>query len=420
MPDISPITLYIIWLNCFCTEDKISKNPIKNLSLPPFKINNFMNLELTEEQETVRKAARDFARTELLPGVIDRDENQEFPTEQIKKLGELGFLGMMVSPEYGGGGMDCVSYVYAMEELCKVDASVGVITSVNNSLVCWGLEQFGTEEQKQKYLVPLASGQQIGAFCLSEPEAGSDATEQRTTAIEKDDHYLLNGTKNWISNGNSATTYLVIAQSDASKGHRGINAFILEKGMEGFIVGAKENKLGIRGSDTHTLLFNDVRVPKENRIGEEGFGFKFAMKTLGGGRIGIASQALGIASGAYELALAYSKERKTFGKEIYKHQAISFKLADMATQIEAARLLCLKAAWQKDTGEDYTLSGAMAKVYASKVAMEVASEAIQIHGGYGYVKEYHVERMLRDAKITQIYEGTSEIQKIVISRAILN
>ncbi|MBL1270663.1 MAG: acyl-CoA dehydrogenase [Halomonas sp.] len=379
-----------------------------------------MNLELTEEQETVRKAARDFARTELLPGVIDRDENQEFPTEQIKKLGELGFLGMMVSPEYGGGGMDCVSYVYAMEELCKVDASVGVITSVNNSLVCWGLEQFGTEEQKQKYLVPLASGQQIGAFCLSEPEAGSDATEQRTTAIEKDDHYLLNGTKNWISNGNSATTYLVIAQSDASKGHRGINAFILEKGMEGFIVGAKENKLGIRGSDTHTLLFNDVRVPKENRIGEEGFGFKFAMKTLGGGRIGIASQALGIASGAYELALAYSKERKTFGKEIYKHQAISFKLADMATQIEAARLLCLKAAWQKDTGEDYTLSGAMAKVYASKVAMEVASEAIQIHGGYGYVKEYHVERMLRDAKITQIYEGTSEIQKIVISRAILN
>ena len=388
--------------------------------MPPFKINNFMNLELTEEQETVRKAARDFARTELLPGVIDRDENQEFPTEQIKKLGELGFLGMMVSPEYGGGGMDCVSYVYAMEELCKVDASVGVITSVNNSLVCWGLEQFGTEEQKQKYLVPLASGQQIGAFCLSEPEAGSDATEQRTTAIEKDDHYLLNGTKNWISNGNSATTYLVIAQSDASKGHRGINAFILEKGMEGFIVGAKENKLGIRGSDTHTLLFNDVRVPKENRIGEEGFGFKFAMKTLGGGRIGIASQALGIASGAYELALAYSKERKTFGKEIYKHQAISFKLADMATQIEAARLLCLKAAWQKDTGEDYTLSGAMAKVYASKVAMEVASEAIQIHGGYGYVKEYHVERMLRDAKITQIYEGTSEIQKIVISRAILN
>jgi len=387
--------------------------------LPPFKIKNSMNLELTEEQETVRIAARDFAKTELLPGVIERDEKQEFPTEQIKKLGELGFLGMMVAPEYGGGGMDCVSYVLAMEELCKVDASVGVITSVNNSLVCWGLEQFGTEEQKQKYLIPLASGKQIGAFCLSEPEAGSDATEQRTTAIEKDDHYLLNGTKNWISNGNSASTYLVIAQSDASKGHRGINAFILEKGMDGFIVGAKENKLGIRGSDTHTLLFNDVKVPKENRIGEEGFGFKFAMKTLGGGRIGIASQALGIASGAYELALAYSKERKTFGKEIYKHQAISFKLADMATQIQAARLLCLKAAWHKDSGQDYTLSGAMAKAFASKIAMEVASEAIQVHGGYGYVKEYHVERMLRDAKITQIYEGTTEIQKIVIARSLL-
>ena len=387
--------------------------------MPPFKIKNSMNLELTEEQETVRIAARDFAKTELLPGVIERDEKQEFPTEQIKKLGELGFLGMMVAPEYGGGGMDCVSYVLAMEELCKVDASVGVITSVNNSLVCWGLEQFGTEEQKQKYLIPLASGKQIGAFCLSEPEAGSDATEQRTTAIEKDDHYLLNGTKNWISNGNSASTYLVIAQSDASKGHRGINAFILEKGMDGFIVGAKENKLGIRGSDTHTLLFNDVKVPKENRIGEEGFGFKFAMKTLGGGRIGIASQALGIASGAYELALAYSKERKTFGKEIYKHQAISFKLADMATQIQAARLLCLKAAWHKDSGQDYTLSGAMAKAFASKIAMEVASEAIQVHGGYGYVKEYHVERMLRDAKITQIYEGTTEIQKIVIARSLL-
>jgi len=379
-----------------------------------------MNLELTEEQETVRRAARDFARTELLPGVIDRDEKQEFPTEQVKKLGKLGFLGMMVAPEYGGGGMDCVSYVYAMEEICKIDASVGVIMSVNNSLVCWGLEQFGTEEQKQKYLVPLASGQQIGAFCLSEPEAGSDATSQKTTAIEQDDHYLLNGTKNWISNGSSASTYLVMAQSDASKGHRGINVFIVEKGMEGFIVGVKENKLGIRGSDTHTLLFNDVKVPKENRIGEDGFGFKFAMKTLAGGRIGIASQALGIASGAYELALGYSKERKAFGKEIYKHQAISFKLADMATQIEAARLLCIKAAWQKDSGEDYGLSGAMAKVFASKIAMEVASEAIQVHGGYGYVKEYHVERMLRDAKITQIYEGTTEIQKIVISRAILS
>ena len=374
---------------------------------------------LTEEQESVKHAARDFARTELLPGVIERDETQTFPTEQIAKLGELGFLGMMVAPEYGGGGMDCVSYVHAMEEICKVDASTGVIMSVNNSLVCWGLEQFANEEQKQKYLIPLASGKQIGAFCLSEPEAGSDATSQKTTAIEKDDHYLLNGTKNWISNGNTASTYLVIAQSDATKGHRGINVFIVEKGMDGFIVGVKENKLGIRGSDTHTLLFNDVKVPKENRIGDDGFGFKFAMKTLAGGRIGIASQALGIASGAYELALAYSKERKAFGKEIYKHQAISFKLADMATQIEAARLLCLKAAWQKDTGADYTLSGAMAKAYASKIAMEVASEAIQVHGGYGYVKEYHVERMLRDAKITQIYEGTTEIQKIVISRSLL-
>jgi len=378
-----------------------------------------MNLALTEEQESVKHAARDFARTELLPGVIERDETQTFPTEQIAKLGELGFLGMMVAPEYGGGGMDCVSYVHAMEEICKVDASTGVIMSVNNSLVCWGLEQFANEEQKQKYLIPLASGKQIGAFCLSEPEAGSDATSQKTTAIEKDDHYLLNGTKNWISNGNTASTYLVIAQSDATKGHRGINVFIVEKGMDGFIVGVKENKLGIRGSDTHTLLFNDVKVPKENRIGDDGFGFKFAMKTLAGGRIGIASQALGIASGAYELALAYSKERKAFGKEIYKHQAISFKLADMATQIEAARLLCLKAAWQKDTGADYTLSGAMAKAYASKIAMEVASEAIQVHGGYGYVKEYHVERMLRDAKITQIYEGTTEIQKIVISRSLL-
>jgi len=387
--------------------------------LQPFKIKIRMNLELTEEQETVKRAARDFARTELLPGVIERDENQAFPTEQVAKLGELGFLGMMVAPEYGGGGMDCMSYVHAMEEICKVDASTGVIMSVNNSLVCWGLEKFGTEEQKQKYLVPLASGKIIGAFCLSEPEAGSDATSQKTTAIEKDDHYLLNGTKNWISNGSSASTYLVIAQSDVSKGHRGINVFIVEKGTDGFIIGTKENKLGIRGSDTHTLLFNDVKVPKENRIGDDGFGFKFAMKTLAGGRIGIASQALGIASGAYELALAYSKERKTFGKEIYKHQAISFKLADMATQIEGARLLCLKAAWHKDTGEDYNLSSAMAKAYASKIAMEVTSEAIQVHGGYGYVKEYHVERMLRDAKITQIYEGTTEIQKIVISRALL-
>jgi len=379
-----------------------------------------MNVELTEEQESVKLAARDFAKTELLPGVIERDEKQEFPAAQIKKLGELGFLGMMVSPDYGGGGMDTQCYVHAMEEICKIDASTGVILSVNNSLVCWGLEHFGTEEQKQKYLIPLATGEKIGAFCLSEPEAGSDATSQQTTAIDKGDHYLLNGTKNWISNGKSASTYLVIAQSDKSKGHRGINTLIVEKGMEGFEIGLKEQKLGIRGSDTHTLLFNDVKVPKENRIGEDGFGFKFAMKTLSGGRIGIASQALGIASGAYELALAYSKERKAFGKVISKHQAIAFKLADMATEIEASRLLCLKAAWLKDNNQDYILAGAMAKCFASKVAMQVASEAIQVHGGYGYVKEYHVERMLRDAKITQIYEGTTEIQKIVISRRILN
>ncbi|HIA35180.1 MAG TPA: acyl-CoA dehydrogenase [Flavobacteriales bacterium] len=379
-----------------------------------------MNVELTEEQESVKLAARDFAKTELLPGVIERDEKQEFPAAQIKKLGELGFLGMMVSPDYGGGGMDTQCYVHAMEEICKIDASTGVILSVNNSLVCWGLEHFGTEEQKQKYLIPLATGEKIGAFCLSEPEAGSDATSQQTTAIDKGDHYLLNGTKNWISNGKSASTYLVIAQSDKSKGHRGINTLIVEKGMEGFEIGLKEQKLGIRGSDTHTLLFNDVKVPKENRIGEDGFGFKFAMKTLSGGRIGIASQALGIASGAYELALAYSKERKAFGKVISKHQAIAFKLADMATEIEASRLLCLKAAWLKDNNQDYILAGAMAKCFASKVAMQVASEAIQVHGGYGYVKEYHVERMLRDAKITQIYEGTTEIQKIVISRMILN
>ena len=379
-----------------------------------------MNVELTEEQESVKLAARDFAKTELLPGVIERDEKQEFPAAQIKKLGELGFLGMMVSPDYGGGGMDTQCYVHAMEEICKIDASTGVILSVNNSLVCWGLEHFGTEEQKQKYLIPLATGEKLGAFCLSEPEAGSDATSQQTTAIDKGDHYLLNGTKNWISNGKSASTYLVIAQSDKSKGHRGINTLIVEKGMEGFEIGLKEQKLGIRGSDTHTLLFNDVKVPKENRIGEDGFGFKFAMKTLSGGRIGIASQALGIASGAYELALAYSKERKAFGKAISKHQAIAFKLADMATEIEASRLLCLKAAWLKDNNQDYILAGAMAKCFASKVAMQVASEAIQVHGGYGYVKEYHVERMLRDAKITQIYEGTTEIQKIVISRRILN
>ena len=378
-----------------------------------------MNFELNEEHRMIQQAARDFAETELLPGVIERDETMTFPYEQVKKMGELGLLGMMVSPEYGGGGMDTVSYVLAMEEIAKHDASAAVIMSVNNSLVCWGLEAFGNEEQKRKYLVPLAKGEVIGAFCLSEPEAGSDATQQRTTAIDMGDHYLVNGTKNWITNGGNASTYLVIAQTDRDKGHRGINVLIMEKGMEGFVVGPKENKLGIRASDTHTLQFNDVKVPKANRIGEDGFGFKFAMKTLAGGRIGIASQALGIASGAYERALAYSKIRKAFGKEIMHHQAIAFKLANMATEIEAARLLCLKSARDKDTHQNYDTSSAMAKYYASKVAMKVASEAIQVHGGNGYVKEYHVERMLRDAKITEIYEGTSEIQQIVISRNIL-
>ena len=379
-----------------------------------------MNFELSEEHKMIRDAARDFAQTELLPGVIERDEAQKFPTEQIKKLGELGFLGMMVDPKYGGAGMDTISYVLAMEEISKVDASASVIMSVNNSLVCWGIETFGTESQKEKYLKPLATGEIIGAFCLSEPEAGSDATSQQTTALDKGDHYLLNGTKNWITNGNTASVYLVIAQTDVEKGHKGINAFIVEKGMEGFVVGLKENKLGIRGSDTHSLMFTDVKIPKENRIGEDGFGFTFAMKTLSGGRIGIAAQALGIASGAYELALQYSKERKAFGKEISKHQAIAFKLADMATEIEAARLLCLKAAWLKDNGKNYDKIGAMAKVFASETAMKTTVEAVQVHGGYGFVKEYHVERLMRDAKITQIYEVTSEIQRIVISRSILN
>jgi len=378
-----------------------------------------MNFELTEEQIAVRDAARDFANNVLKAGVIERDREQRFPADEIRQLGELGFMGMMVDPKYGGGGMDTVSYALAMEEISKIDASASVVMSVNNSLVCWGLEKFASEEQKMKYLVPLASGEKIGAFCLSEPEAGSDATSQRTTAIDMGDYYLLNGTKNWITNGSSASTYLVIAQTNVEAGHRGINAFIVERGMEGFIVGAKEDKLGIRGSDTHTLLFNDVKVPKENRIGEDGFGFKFAMKTLSGGRIGIASQALGIASGAMELALAYSKQRKAFGKEIYQHQAIAFKLADMATEIEAARMLVMKAAADKDAGRNYDQSGAMAKLYASKVAMEQTVEAVQIHGGYGFVKEYHVERLMRDAKITQIYEGTSEIQKIVISRNLL-
>ena len=378
-----------------------------------------MDFSLTEEQIMIRDAARDFAQTELLPGVIERDEKQEFPHEQIKKMGELGFLGMMIDPKYGGGGMDTVSYVLAMEEISKIDASASVVMSVNNSLVCWGLEAFGTEEQKQKYLIQLATGEIIGAFCLSEPEAGSDATSQRTTAIDKGDYYLLNGTKNWITNGGNASVYLVMAQTYPEKGHKGINAFIVEKDMDGFIVGPKDNKMGIRGSDTHSLMFTDVKVPKENRIGEDGFGFKFAMQTLERGRIGIASQALGIASGAYELALKYSKERKTFGKEISQHQAIAFKLADMATEIELARLLCFKAAWKKDSEIDFAQASAMAKLFAADMAMRTTVEAVQILGGYGFVKEYHVERLMRDAKITQIYEGTSEIQKIVISRNIL-
>ncbi|MFP5079134.1 acyl-CoA dehydrogenase family protein [Pedobacter sp. JCM 36344] len=378
-----------------------------------------MLFQLTEEQLMIQQAARDFAQNELKPGVIERDEHQKFPTEQVQKLGELGFLGMMVSEKYHGSGMDAMSYVLVMEELSKIDASASVVVSVNNSLVCYGLEAYGSEAQKEKYLKPLASGAQIGAFCLSEPEAGSDATSQQTTAEDKGDYYLLNGTKNWITNGSTASTYLVIAQTDRALKHKGINAFIVEKGATGFTIGPKENKLGIRGSDTHSLMFNDVRVPKENRIGENGFGFTFAMKTLEGGRIGIAAQALGIAAGAYEMALSYSKERKSFGKPISEHQAVAFKLADMATNIEAARLLVYKAAWLKDQGLSYTLAGSMAKLYASKVAMDVTVEAVQIHGGYGFVKEYHVERLMRDAKITQIYEGTSEIQKLVISRDIL-
>lgn len=378
-----------------------------------------MDFSLSEEHLMIQQAARDFAQNELLPGVIERDDAQEFPKEQIKKLGELGFMGMMTDPKYNGSGMDTLSYVIAMEELSKVDASVSVVISVNNSLVCYGLQSYGSEAQKEKYLKPLASGEHIGAFCLSEPEAGSDATSQKTTAIDMGDHYILNGTKNWITNGSTAETYLVIAQTDREKGHKGINALIVEKGAKGFEIGPKENKLGIRGSDTHSLIFNDVKVPKENRIGEDGFGFKFAMKTLSGGRIGIAAQALGIAAGAYELALKYSKQRKAFGTEISNHQAIAFKLADMHTQIEAARHLVYKAAWEKDNGINYDLSGAMAKLYASKVAMDTSVEAVQIHGGNGFVKDYHVERLMRDAKITQIYEGTSEIQKIVISRSIL-
>ncbi len=377
-----------------------------------------MNFELNEEQLMIQQAARDFARTELLPGVIERDETSTFPYDAVKKMGELGFLGMMVDPKYGGSGLDSVSYVIAMEEIAKVDASAAVVMSVNNSLVCAGMEKYCSEEQKQKYLVPLATGQVIGAFCLSEPDAGSDATSQKTTAVDMGDYYLLNGTKNWITNGGNASTYLVIAHTHPEKGHKGINAFIVEKGWEGFEIGPKENKMGIRGSDTHSLFFNDVKVPKENRIGEDGFGFAFAMNVLNGGRIGIASQALGIAQGAYELALDYAKIRKAFKTEIINHQAVAFKLADMATNITAARMLCYKAAAEKDAGQDISISGAMAKLFASTTAMNVTTEAVQIHGGNGYVREYHVERMMRDAKITQIYEGTSEIQKIVISRGI--
>jgi alkylation response protein AidB-like acyl-CoA dehydrogenase len=383
-----------------------------------------MQFVISEEQLMIQKASRDFAQNECLPGVIERDELQRFPREQIEKLADLGFMGMMINPEYGGSGLDAVSYVLAIEEISKVDASTSVCVSVNNSLVCAGIEKYGNEEQKKKYLTPLALGKKdgelyIGAFLLSEPEAGSDATSQQTTAEDKGDYYLLNGTKNWITNGSSASIYLVMAQTDVAKGHKGINCLIVEKNTPGVVVGAKENKLGIRGSDTHTIMFNDVKIPKENRIGEDGFGFSFAMKILSGGRIGIASQALGIASGAYELALKYAKVRKAFGKEIAHHQAIQFKLADMATRIEAARLLCLKAAWEKDNGLNYDLSSSMAKVFASETAMWVTVEAVQIHGGYGFVKEYHVERLMRDAKITQIYEGTSEVQRIVISRNIL-
>ena len=378
-----------------------------------------MDFKLTEEQRYVQQAAREFAQKDLKPGVIERDSNMIYPKEEVRKMSELGFMGMMVDPKYGGGGMDTISYVLAMEEISKVDASCSVIMSVNNSLVCWGIQTYGTEEQKQKYLPKLAAGEWIGSFCLSEPEAGSDATSQRTTAVDMGDHYILNGTKNWITNGGSSNIHLVIAQTNPELGHKGINALIVETDMGGVVIGAKEDKMGIRASDTHTIMYNDVKVPKENRIGEDGFGFKFAMKTLNGGRIGIASQALGIASGAYELSVAYAKERSAFGKPIINHQAIAFKLADMATEIEAARLLIMQAAYLKDNGLDYSSASAMAKVYASEVAMKHTTEAVQVHGGYGYVKEYHVERLMRDAKITQIYEGTSEIQRMVISRSIL-
>lgn len=378
-----------------------------------------MEFHLTEEQLAVQLAARDFAQQELKPGVIDRDRDMQYPTDQIRMMGELGFLGMMVDPAYGGGGMDTISYVLAMEEISKIDNSCSVIMSVNNSLVCWGLETFGTDDQKDKYLKKLATGEWIGAFCLSEPEAGSDATSQRTTAEDKGDHYLLNGTKNWITNGGTSKVHLVIAQTDPEKGHRGINAFIVETDWEGVNIGAKEDKLGIRSSDTHTIMYSDVKVPKENRIGDDGFGFKFAMKVLSGGRIGIAAQALGVLSGSYELAVAYANEREAFGKPIFKHQSIGNKIANMATDMEAARLLVHRAAWLKDQHLDYDAAGSMAKLYAAEAAMKHSAEAVQVHGGYGFVKEYHVERLMRDAKITQIYEGTSEIQRIVIARNIM-
>ncbi|MBN2669628.1 MAG: acyl-CoA dehydrogenase family protein [Bacteroidales bacterium] len=378
-----------------------------------------MEFGLTEEHLMIRDAAKEFARQELLEGVTERDDKGIYPAEQIKKMGELGFMGMMVDPQYGGGGMDTLSYSLAIEEISKVDAAAAVVMSVNNSLVCWGIERFGTEEQKQKYLVPLASGEVIGGFCLSEPEAGSDATKQRTTAIDKGDHYLLNGTKNWITSAANAKYFIVIAATYPEQGHKGINAFIVDRAWEGFEVGPKENKMGMRASDTHSIMFTDVKVPKENRIGDDGFGFKLAMSILAGGRIGIASQALGIAQGALDLAVQYSKERKAFGKLLYDHQSIAFKLADMETEIQAARLLIHKACWLKDQHEDINHFSAMAKLKAAEVAMKVTTEAVQIHGGYGYVKEYHVERLMREAKLTQIYEGTSEVQKIVISRGLI-
>jgi len=379
-----------------------------------------MVFDFTEEQIMIQQAARDFAQSEIAPSTIQRDINAEFPTEIVKKLGELGFLGMMVLPEHGGAGLDTISYVLAMIEISKVDASVGVIMSVNNSLVCFGLEKYGSEYIKEKYLIPLAKGEKLGAFALSEPEAGSDATKQKTTADKEGDHYVLNGMKNWITNGTTADYYIVMATTDKAQGHKGISTFLVEKGTPGFGHGKKEDKLGIRSSDTCSLTFENCKVPKENLIWDEGKGFNFAMNTLNGGRIGIASQAIGIAEASLEAAIKYSKERKAFGSTISNFQAIQFKLADMAVKVDAAKLLTFKAATMKDAGKKYYNEAAMAKLFASKIAVECALEAIQIHGGYGYVREYLVERYLRDAKITEIYEGTSEIQKMVISRTLLD